>query len=64
VKDLIADREHDDVRRALAEVRRRRPDDVVAYFRKVLGSRIRHEDQEVREPLAVPPLTPLSDEPY
>src|SRR6267378_8623751 len=40
VKDLIAEREQDDVRRALAAVRRTRPDDVLAYFRKVLGARV------------------------
>jgi DNA helicase HerA-like ATPase len=68
VKDLIAGREEDDVRRALATVRRSRPDDVFAFFRKVLGARLRggaHEPTpSEREPMAVPPLNPLSDEPY
>jgi uncharacterized protein len=64
VKDLIADREPDDVRRALAAVRRTRPDDTLAYFRKVLGSRVAPEAAAAREQLAVPPLNPISDEPY
>jgi len=63
VKDLIADREQDDVRRALAAVRRTRPDDVLAYFRKVLGARVEPEAL-LREHHAVPPLNPISDEPY
>ena len=33
VKDLIADRTEEDVRRALAAVRQKRPDDVLAHFR-------------------------------
>src|SRR5437879_3979882 len=40
VKDLIADREQDDVRRALAAVRRTRPDAALGYFPKGLGSRV------------------------
>jgi len=64
VKDLIADREPDDVRRALAAVRRIRPDDVLAYFRKVLGARVEPEARMLREHHAVPPLNPISDEPY
>jgi DNA helicase HerA-like ATPase len=64
VKDLIADREQDDVRRALAAVRRTRPDDVLAYFRKVLGGRVESEANRPREHQAVPPLNPISDEPY
>ncbi|HXF96094.1 MAG TPA: hypothetical protein VNI61_08315 [Gemmatimonadales bacterium] len=62
VKDLIADRPPEDVRRALGAVRRARPDDVLAYFRKVLGARIPAEPARSRE--GVPPLTPISDEPY
>src|SRR3989441_3183988 len=40
VKDLIAERRPEDVRRALAAVRRERPQDVLAYFRKALGGRV------------------------
>src|SRR5207248_3216684 len=36
VKDLIAERRPDDVRRALAAVRRTRPDDALAYFRRMV----------------------------
>jgi hypothetical protein len=64
VKDLIADRESDDVRRALAAVRRTRPDDVLAYFRKVLGNRVIPDAAVAQEHHAVPPLNPISDEPY
>jgi hypothetical protein len=64
VKDLIADREADDVRRALAAVRRTRPDDVLAYFRKVLGHRVTPQAPIPQEHHAVPPLNPISDEPY
>jgi hypothetical protein len=64
VKDLIADREPDDVRRALAAARQKRPDDAFAYFRKVLGARVEPETQIAREHHAVPPLNPISDEPY
>ena len=64
VKDLIADREPDDVRRALAAVRHTRPGDVLAYFRKVLGSRVVPDPALPREQHAVPPLNTISDEPY
>ncbi len=64
VKDLIADREPDDVRRALAAARRTRPDDVLAYFRKVLGARVDSDASLARERQAVPPLNPIADEPY
>ncbi|HWC74924.1 MAG TPA: hypothetical protein VG454_13395 [Gemmatimonadales bacterium] len=64
VKDLIADREPDDVRRALAAARRTRPDDAFAYFRKALGNRITAEAPVPREHQAVPPLNQISDEPY
>ncbi|HKA59211.1 MAG TPA: hypothetical protein VKD28_11415 [Gemmatimonadales bacterium] len=64
VKDLIADREPEDVRRALAAVRRTRPDDVITYFRKALGSRVTAEARVQREHHVVPPLNPISDEPY
>ncbi|HEV2671183.1 MAG TPA: hypothetical protein VGU74_08835, partial [Gemmatimonadales bacterium] len=64
VKDLIADREPDDVRRALAAVRHGRPDDTLAYFRKALGSRITPDASIARERQVVPPLNPIADEPY
>jgi len=64
VKDLIADREPDDVRRALAAARRTRPDDVLAYFRKVLGARVDSDASLARERQAVPPLNPIAEEPY
>ena len=64
VKDLIADREPDDVRRALAAVRQRRADDALAYFRKVLGARVEPAGRLEHEHHAVPPLNPISDEPY
>jgi len=62
VKDLIADRGEEDVRRALAAVRRTRPDDALAYFRRALGARVAPAAPRARE--AVPPLNPISDEPY
>jgi hypothetical protein len=64
IKDLIADREPDDVRRALAAARRTRPDDLLAYFRKVLGSRVAPHAAPAHEHQVVPPLNPISDEPY
>jgi len=62
VKDLIADRTEEDVRRALAAVRQKRPDEVLATFRKALGGRVAPDAP--RERRAVPPLNPISDEPY
>lgn len=62
VKDLVADRAPEDVRRALAAVRRARPADALAYFRKALGSRVVAEAPRERQ--AVPPLNPISEEPY
>jgi len=62
VKDLIADRTEEDVRRALAAVRQKRPDEVLATFRKALGGRVAPDAS--RERRAVPPLNPISDEPY
>ncbi len=63
VKDLIADRTEEDVRRALAAVRQKRPDDVLACFRKALGGRVA-PDAPPPERRAVTPLNPISDEPY
>jgi uncharacterized protein len=62
VKDLIADRAEEDVRRALATVRQQRSGDVFAAFRKALGGRVVPEVPRERQ--AVPPLNPISDEPY
>ncbi|HXI34447.1 MAG TPA: hypothetical protein VNH63_10225 [Gemmatimonadales bacterium] len=62
VKDLVADRDQDDVRRALAATRRARPADPLAYFRKALGSRVTTDAP--RERRGVPPLKPISEEPY
>jgi len=62
VKDLIADRREEDVRRALALTRQARPHDAFAHFKKVLGARVSAAPMPVRE--SVPPLNPISDEPY
>jgi len=62
VRDLVDGRDEQDVRRALAETRRRRPGDVLAYFRKVLGSRVAPD--AAHERAAVPPLGVITDEPY
>jgi len=64
VKDLIADRAEDDVRRALAAVRQQgaTSGDVLASFRRALGGRVAPDVPRERQ--AVPPLNPISDEPY
>src|SRR5213083_4555 len=62
VKDLIADRLEQDVRRALAAVRQARPEDPLALFRRLLGGRVTAGPAAARE--RVPPLNPISDEPY
>lgn len=63
VHDLIADRSPEDVRRALAATRQARPEDPLAYFRKVLGTSVTGTATvRTREP--VPPLTSIADEPY
>ena len=64
VHDLIVDRAPDDVRRALAATRRARPEDPLAFFRRALGARVAAAEPAGRAREAVPPLTPLSDEPY
>jgi DNA helicase HerA-like ATPase len=63
VKDLIADRTPDDVRRALAATRRARADDPLAVFRRALGHRVPTAPPD-RAREAVPPLNPISDDPY
>jgi hypothetical protein len=51
------------VRRALAATRQARPEDPLAFFRKVLGSAVAAAaGARTREP--VPPLTSIADEPY
>jgi len=62
VKDLIADRREEDVRRALAHTRQTRPQDAFAHFKRQLGGRIAAAPATARE--HVPPLNPISDEPY
>jgi DNA helicase HerA-like ATPase len=62
VKDLIADRREEDVRRALAHTRQARSQDALAHFTKQLGGRVAAAPALQRE--SVPPLTPISDEPY
>jgi hypothetical protein len=63
VKDLIADRTPDDVRRALAATRRARADDPLAVFRRALGHRVAAAPSD-RAREAVPPLNPIADDPY
>jgi hypothetical protein len=46
VKEAIADREEEDVRRALLATRRTRPDDTLRYFRAALGPRVRRDRVE------------------
>lgn len=63
VKDLIADRAPDDVRRALGAARRAGASDPLAVFSRELGRRVVREAGRPRiDP--VPPLAPISDEPY
>ena len=62
VKDLIADRREEDVRRALALTRQARAQDAFAHFKKQLGARVPAAPMPVRE--SVPPLNAISDEPY
>ena len=65
VKDLIADRREEDVRRALAHARQTRPQDAFAHLKKQLGGRVTAASAAsaaARE--RVPPLNPISDEPY
>jgi DNA helicase HerA-like ATPase len=62
VKDLIADRREEDVRRALAHTRQARSQDALAHFTKQLGGRVAAAPALQRE--SVPPLNPISDEPY
>ncbi len=60
IKDLIADRPEEDVRRALAHTRQARPSDVFGHFKQQLGGRV--VATPARESVA--PLDGLADEPY
>jgi hypothetical protein len=51
------------VRRALATTRRARSDDPVALFRRALGHHVAAAPPD-RAREAVPPLNPISDDPY
>lgn len=62
VRELLQGRREDDVRRALGATRRTRPDDVLAYFRSVLGRRIQTEAPAERRH-AVRPVS-LPEDPY
>jgi hypothetical protein len=62
VKDLIADRREEDVRRALAHTRQARPQDAFAHFKKQLGGRVAAAPATARASVA--PLNPISDDPY
>ena len=64
VHDLIVDRTPEDVRRALAATRRARAPEPLAFFRKALGTRVAAAAPSGRQREAVPPLNPISDEPY
>jgi hypothetical protein len=64
VRDLIADRREEDVRRALLATRRARPDDALAYFAARLGPAVRRERVAADSPSpAVLPLRAVED-PY
>jgi len=63
IKDLIAERTPDDVRRALAATRRARSDDPLGVFRRMLGQRVGAPSPD-RPREAVPPLNPIADDPY
>ena len=62
VRDLVAERAPEDVRRALLATRRARPDDVLGFFRTRLGARVVRESLNGAAP-GVRPLTSVED-PY
>jgi len=64
VKDLIADRREDDVRRALLATRRARPHDVLAFFAARLGPAVRR--QTIGDPAPGADVAPLRtvEDPY
>ncbi len=59
LKDMIAGRPRDEVVRAFHETQRRRPDDVLSFFRSRLKKRV---DLEVAEPPPRPVRVP--EDPY
>jgi hypothetical protein len=61
IRDLVAGRREDDVRRAVSATRRERPADVEAYFRACLGRRVGAEVVGARR--GVPALR-RGDDPY
>ena len=61
VRELIAGRRDEDVRRALAATRRERPEDVYAFFAACLGRRV---NGEVVAPRRGIPALKHADEPY
>jgi len=62
VRELLHDRREDDVRRALGATRRTRPDDVLAYFRTLLGRRVPSEAPAERRHAVRPVAMP--EDPY
>ncbi len=62
VRELIQGRREDDVRRALGATRRARPDEPLAYFRKLLGRRIQAETPAERRHVVRP--VPMPEDPY
>jgi hypothetical protein len=61
VRDLVAGRREEDVRRALSATRRERPADVAAYFRACLGRRVGGEVVAARRGI---PALRRGDDPY
>ena len=61
IRDLVAGRREEDVRRALSATRRERPADVEAYFRACLGRRVAGEVVAARRGI---PALRRSDDPY
>jgi DNA helicase HerA-like ATPase len=62
VKDLIAGRREEDVRRALLATRRARPKDVLGYFKSRLPVQV--ERQDVPRPRSAPATVRPVDDPY
>jgi len=64
VRDLIADRRDEDVRRALLATRRTRPDDPLAFFRASLGRSVPRQAVDRAEPQPAPPRLQSVEDPY
>ncbi|MFQ5551772.1 MAG: hypothetical protein ACE5FJ_11105, partial [Gemmatimonadales bacterium] len=62
VRDLIADRWEEDVRRAVAATIRTRPDDLIKYFTAALGAKV-SSGRAGQSGRAVPRLQSIED-PY